>query len=94
MFIPGYKLERKLGQGGMAVVYLAIQESLQRPVALKVLNPVVLRHPCLLRAFPQRRPDPGLAQHNNIITIHDIGVVGDLHYISMEYVEGSDLRAR
>ena len=94
MFIPGYKLERKLGQGGMAVVYLAIQESLQRPVALKVLNPAFSDTPAFSERFLNEGQILASLRHSNIITIHDIGVVGDLHYISMEYVEGSDLRAK
>ena len=41
MRIPGYQIERELGQGGMAIVYLAIQESLNRHVALKIIKPIL-----------------------------------------------------
>ena len=41
MHIPGYQIERELGQGGMAIVYLAMQESLHRHVALKIIKPIL-----------------------------------------------------
>ncbi len=92
MKITGYTIERQIGQGGMAIVYHAIQESLGRPVALKVMNPLFANSP----EFSERFLDEGrmLAslQHSHIITIYDIGVSDGFHYISMEYVDGGDLR--
>lgn len=91
MNISGYRIEGKIGSGGMAIVYRAIQESLGRPVALKVMNPLYSDS----AEFSARFLDEGrlLAsiEHKNIITIHDIGVSGGFHFIAMEYVTGGDL---
>ncbi len=92
MQIPGFKVVRLIAEGGMATVYLAIQESLGRFVALKLLkkfdNPEQSN-----RFFNEGRIIASL-NHQNIITIHDIGVFGDQNYISMEYLEGGDLKSR
>ena len=94
MKIPGYEIEGKLGQGGMAVVYLAVQESLQRPVALKVLNPLFSDDPQFSERFLREGRIVASLTHNNIITIHDIGIAEDFHFISMEYLDGLDLKGR
>ena len=90
--IPGYRVEGLIGSGGMASVYLAIQESLERPVALKVLD-----HPESVE-YQERFLNEGRIvaslSHSNIITVHDIGVAARHLYISMEYVEGGDLRLK
>ena len=88
--IPGYRVEGLIGSGGMASVYLAIQESLDRPVALKVLDHQESAE------YQERFLNEGRIvaslTHSNIITVHDIGVADRHLYISMEYVEGGDLR--
>ena len=90
--IPGYRVEGLIGSGGMASVYLAIQESLDRPVALKVLDdPESAEYQ--ERFLNEGRIIASLT-HSNIITVHDIGVASRHLYISMEYVEGGDLRRR
>jgi serine/threonine-protein kinase PpkA len=90
--IPGYRVEGLVGSGGMASVYLAIQESLERPVALKVLDDPESAE------FQERFLNEGRIvaslTHSNIITVHDIGVASRHLYISMEYVEGGDLRRK
>ena len=76
----------------MASVYLAIQESLERPVALKVLDdPESAEYQ--ERFLNEGRIIASLT-HSNIVTVHDIGVASRHLYISMEYVEGGDLRRR
>ncbi|NIR84079.1 MAG: protein kinase [Gammaproteobacteria bacterium] len=75
----------------MASVYLAIQESLDRPVALKVLDASFLEDPQFSERFLDEGRIIASLNHRNIITIHDIGIVDSAHYISMEYVEGGDL---
>jgi len=92
--IPGYTLERRIGSGGQAIVYEAVQDSLLRRVALKILNPVHAGSPEFTERFLNEGRILASLGHSNAITIHDIGVVGDLHYLSMELVEGVDLRAR
>jgi serine/threonine-protein kinase PpkA len=90
--IPGYRVEGLIGSGGMASVYLAIQESLERPVALKVLDdPESAEYQ--ERFLNEGRIIASLT-HSNIVTVHDIGVASRHLYISMEYVEGGDLRRR
>jgi serine/threonine-protein kinase PpkA len=94
MNIAGYRIERLIGKGGMAAVYLAIQESLGRPVALKVLNPSFSDTPEFSERFLNEGRILAALNHPNIITIHDIGIANGFHYISMEHVEGGDLRSR
>ena len=76
------------------MVYVAIQESLQRPVALKVLNPVHADSPEFTTRFLNEGRILASLGHSNVITIYDIGVDGGFHYISMELVEGGDLKRR
>jgi serine/threonine protein kinase len=90
--IPGYRVEGLIGSGGMASVYLAIQESLQRPVALKVLDDP--ESPEYQERFLNEGRIIASLTHSNIITVHDIGIANGHLYISMEYVEGGDLRRR
>lgn len=94
MKITGYTIERQIGQGGMAVVYRALQESLRRPVALKVMNPLFADSPEFSERFLNEGRLLAALQHSHIITIYDIGVSDAYHYISMEYVDGGDLRQR
>ncbi|MGZ8195047.1 MAG: protein kinase domain-containing protein [Methylosarcina sp.] len=90
--ILGYKIERLIAEGGMASVYLAQQESLGRPVALKLLRKFDNKSQAT-RFFNEGRIIASL-NHHNIITIFDLGVVGERHYLAMEYLQGGDLRAR
>ena len=94
MQIPGYNIERQIGKGGMAVVYRAIQESLGRPVALKVMHPLFADSPEFTERFLNEGRLLASLRHSHIITIYDIGVSDGLHYISMEYIDGGDLRQR
>lgn len=95
MEVPGYKIQREIGRGGMATVYLAIQESLGRPVVLKMLNSVNLgKSEELVDRFLAEGRILASLNHPNIITIYDIGLAGGSMYISMEYVHGGDLKQR
>ena len=94
MKIPGYSIQRQIGQGGMATVYYAIQESLERPVALKVMNPLLADRPEFSQRFLNEGRLLAALRHSHIITIYDIGVSDQYHYISMEYVDGGDLKQR
>lgn len=90
--IPGYTIVRPVAEGGMASVYLAVQQSLDRQVALKLLKNV--DNPVQLERFHNEGRIIASLNHRNIITIHDTGVVGEQYYISMEYLEGGDLEGR
>jgi serine/threonine protein kinase len=91
--IPGYRIIRKLGQGGMADVYLGFQEKLAREVAIKVLDPLLLRDAQFAKRFIKEAQTAAQLVHPNIITIHDVGVVKDsehhYYYIVMEFLAES-----
>jgi serine/threonine-protein kinase PpkA len=91
--IPGYKIEHLIAEGGTSSVYLAVQESLQRHVAIKLLRK--FDSPEQLIRFLNEGQIIASLNHRNVINIHDIGVTdGGRPYISMEYLEGGDLDAR
>ena len=92
LIIPGYKIEKLIAEGGMAAIYLATQESLNRKVALKILKK--FDTPEQSERFINEGKIIASLNHPNIITIHDIGVFEDKHYLSMEYLEGGDLEGR
>ena len=92
MDIPGYDVQRPLAEGGMAAVYLATQQSLRRPVALKVLKHT--DNPSFSGRFLEEGRTIAALVHPNIVTIYDVGIIDGVHFISMEYVDGGDLEAR
>ncbi len=94
MEIQGYTIQREIGKGGMATVYLATQESLHRDVVLKILDDVKMDDSDLGERFLAEGRILASLKHPNIITIYDIGIANDLLYISMEYVQGGDLKQR
>jgi serine/threonine protein kinase/tetratricopeptide (TPR) repeat protein len=89
--IPGYRIQRMLGRGGMAMVYLAIQESFGREVALKILPPTHAKDPGFTDRFLREARIVSRLVHPNIVTVYDVGVHELYHYLSMEYVAGQDL---
>lgn len=78
----------------MATVYLALQESLQREVVLKVMNAQQSENKDFTERFLNEGRIVAALRHPHIITIFDIGHAGELVYIAMEYVEGGDLKGR
>jgi TolB-like protein/tetratricopeptide (TPR) repeat protein/predicted Ser/Thr protein kinase len=86
-----YVVVRKIGEGGMGAVYLAHDPRLQRHVAIKIL-PTNSTPEQRERFILEARAASAL-NHPHIVTIHDIGREGDLHFIVMEYVEGQPLDA-
>ena len=96
MEIPGYQIDRRIGKGGMATVYLATQSSLSRPVVLKILDiPRDNENSNQIERFLSEGRIVASLNHPNIITIYDIGVTDDnALYISMEYIKGGDLKSR
>ena len=90
--IPGYKIIRELGHGGMAHVYLTIQESFGREVALKVLSPHLADDEEFSKRFLREARIVSQLNHPNIVTVFDAGKHGKYNYMSMEYIPGKDLR--
>ncbi|MBI2931614.1 MAG: protein kinase [Planctomycetes bacterium] len=94
---PGSKfasveIVKKLGQGGMGVVYLARQPQLDRPVALKILSPALAADPEFRDRFVREAQALAKLNHPNIVHVHDFGERDGLYYLMMEYVEGVNLR--
>lgn len=93
--IPGYYLKRTIGTGGMATVYLAVQESLDREVALKVMTPVLAADETFAARFRREARTIGKLSHPNIVQIYDVGTTADNHnYFSMQYLPGGTLKDR
>ncbi len=87
-----YRLERRLGGGGMAVVYLARDERLDRPVALKVLAPVLAEDEAFRTRFIRESRAAAAVEDPHIIPVFEAGEVGGMLYIAMRYVPGGDVR--
>jgi serine/threonine protein kinase len=85
------RLERKLGEGGMGVVYLAIHTGLARPVAVKLLRPEGSADPRAAERFLREARAAARVDHPSVIQVHDIGRQGDTFFIVMQYVEGCTL---
>ncbi|NJN00870.1 MAG: serine/threonine protein kinase [Aquincola sp.] len=92
--IPGYRILRTLGQGGMASVFLAVQESLDREVALKVMAPALAASPEFAERFLKEGKLTAKLQHPNVVTIHDIGVHNGIYYLSAEFIPRGTLKER
>ncbi len=92
LHIPGYKILHLIGRGANATVYLALQESLNRHVALKILQK--FDRPAQAVRFFNEGQIVASMNHPNIITTYDIGSVGSQQYIAMEYLDGGSLKEK
>ncbi len=92
--IARYRVEAVIGRGGMATVFMAVQESLARQVALKVMRKDLSCQPEFRTRFLKEGHLIAQLTHPNIVTIYDIGVCEDLHYFSMTYLPGGTLKDR
>lgn len=92
--IAGYTTEAVLGVGGMATVYLAVQESLSRHVALKVMNQILMVDSDFCRRFLNEGRLIAKLSHPNIVTVYDIGASASFHYLSMTYLPGGTLKEK
>lgn len=91
MQIPGYRIIRKINHGGMSTVYLAIQESVGRVVALKVMSPALNGDPTFSERFQREANIVGQLSHPHIVSIYDIGRHNNLNYIAMDYLPGGSI---
>src|SRR5215469_15746080 len=87
-----YEILQLLGQGGMGAVYKARDTELDRMVALKLIRPELAKNPEMLRRFKQELILARQVTHKNVIRIFDLGQSEGIKFITMDFVEGQDLR--
>ncbi len=90
--VGDFQVERLLGRGGMGEVYLATQLSLNRPVALKVLRSDVMVKPGYRERFESEALAVAKLNHPSIVHVYAMSRIEQVHFIAMEYVEGTNLR--
>jgi len=90
--IAGYRLEKKIGSGGMALVFLARDKRLHRWVALKVLPPALTWDESVRERFIQESQAAAAVDDPHIIPVYDAGEVQGVLFIAMRYVAGGDVR--
>ena len=86
-----YEIIEELGRGGFATVYRALDTTLEREVALKVLDPLLMRDEHWVARFHDEARAVARLRHPRIVTIHEIGEGGGRLYIAMELIEGGGL---
>jgi serine/threonine-protein kinase len=91
IFNGRYELHSRLGRGGMAEVYLARDQMLDRPVAVKVLFPALATDAGFVERFRREAQSAANLQHANIVSVFDWGEANGTYFIVMEYVEGHTL---
>ena len=87
-----YKIERKIGSGGMAEVYLAEDTELEREVAIKILHDRFAQDKEFVERFRREAQSAAGLQHPNVVSIFDRGEFKDTYFIAMEYVDGPQLK--
>jgi len=92
--LGSYAVEDLLGTGGMAEVYRATHTTLERPVAIKVINPSFNADPTFLLRFLREAKAVARLSHPNIVTVYDFGEQGELAYLVMEIATGGTLKER
>ncbi len=89
--LSDFRTTRVIGRGGMAVVYEAVQVSLNRRVALKILPMTSAEDPRKLRRFQVEAQAAALLHHPHIVPVHLVGSEGGVHYYAMQLIEGQTL---
>ena len=92
--IPGYRLEAPIGRGGMGEVHQAVQLSLGRIVAVKLLRPELAKDEQFVGRFEKEGAALATLRHPNIVSIVDRGKASNTYYLVMEFVDGPSLRER
>ncbi len=93
LFANRYDVKEVLGMGGMGVVYRAFDRELQEPVAIKTLRPEAMAGETVaLERFKQEIRLARKIAHRNVVRTYDLGEVGGMYYLTMEYVEGTSLK--
>jgi predicted Ser/Thr protein kinase len=89
--VAGYRIESEAGRGGMGVVYRARQAGLDRAVALKLIAPELARDDAFRARFARESRIAASLDHPNVIPVYEAGEDGELLFIAMRFVEGTDL---
>ncbi|MFO0981716.1 MAG: FHA domain-containing serine/threonine-protein kinase [Planctomycetota bacterium] len=84
--IGGYRLLARIGMGGMGAVYRALQISLHREVALKILKPSLTKDQHFVEQFMREARAAGALNHPHICQVYDVGQAGNIYYYSMEFI--------
>ena len=92
LFDGRYRIQRKLGAGGMADVYLAEDQELGRRVAIKILNGRHANDDQFIERFRREAKNAAALNHPNIVSIYDRGNAEDTYYIAMEFLDGRTLK--
>ena len=87
-----YQILKELGRGGMGIVFHAYDKQLKEQVAIKILSPLLSNDPDALERLKREVSAARRITHTNVIRIHDISEVNGLHFISMEYFHGTNLK--
>lgn len=87
-----YKVNGRIGSGGMADVYLCDDQHLGRPVALKVMHERFAQDASFVTRFEREAQAAAGLQHKNVVNVFDRGEVGNTYYIAMEYLQGRSLK--
>jgi serine/threonine protein kinase len=90
----GYRIERRLGRGGMGILYLAVEPGLDRHVALKLIAPEAAADEVFAQRFAEESRIAASIEHPNVVPIYAAGEEGGVPFIAMRYVAGSDLSRR
>src|SRR5215472_15614103 len=88
-----YEIVSMLGLGGMGAVYKAYDRDIERVIALKVIRPDLATHPEVLQRFKQELLLARKVSHKNVVRIFDVRESGGIKFITMEYIDGRDLRS-
>jgi serine/threonine protein kinase/tetratricopeptide (TPR) repeat protein/TolB-like protein len=88
-----YEILKRLGEGGMGAVYKARDQELDRLVAVKVIRPDLAGHPDILKRFKQELILARQVTHKNVVRIFDLGSADGRKFITMDYIEGRDLKS-
>ena len=87
-----YEMIEKIGNGGMATVYRATDKILKRDVAVKILRDEFTTDEEFIKRFEVEAQSAARLTHPNIVSIYDVGVEDNLHYIVMELIQGKTLK--
>ena len=90
----GYRIEQRLGRGGMGILYLAVEPGLERRVALKLIAPEAAAEEIFAKRFAEESRIAASIEHPNVVPIYAAGEENGVPYIAMRYVAGSDLGRR